>query len=403
MSIDVLVLNTAVTDFRGDFPFADKLVGKGGLAKCRTEDMPPYTQEQFFEWTKKRKKVTAGGPGNAAPPMARAGLDVGVCAVLGKGDYSGLDAQGSFFYDVMAENGVDRSHLYIHPTLPTGTTFIHELPGNERGGIAYFPNANNDFSFEEAKRAVADLKPKIVYYMYSGLSDRGDANQGKDLAEFMRWCRLKHNCIVIADSHTLTGDVEGVIKSGRPVEEYKLLTPLLPELDLFFTSYDEARMIGNTLDGYPTLRDDSGRTAYICNFLDSLIGKNITADRHRNRLFGLTVKNGAFFTSDFSFSRHNPRKVSSRFMVEGVNDLVGAGDSFRAGLLTYIAKHVDKFRAGELDFNEAVQMGNLFATLYIVAPLDDRYCNIQPYRKMLGVARNGKNYARLDDLKADLA
>jgi len=45
MAVDVLVLNTAVTDFRrADFEFADELVGKGGLAKCKTKDMPNYSQ-----------------------------------------------------------------------------------------------------------------------------------------------------------------------------------------------------------------------------------------------------------------------------------------------------------------------------------------------------------------------
>ena len=46
MSIDVMVLNTAVADFRRpDLKFADELVGKGGLAKCETEDMPAYSQK----------------------------------------------------------------------------------------------------------------------------------------------------------------------------------------------------------------------------------------------------------------------------------------------------------------------------------------------------------------------
>jgi hypothetical protein len=52
---------------------------------------------------------------------------------------------------------------------------------------------------------------------------------------------------VIADSHTLTGSVQESIASGRPVEGYRLLEPILPELDIFFTSSDEAKLIRNTL------------------------------------------------------------------------------------------------------------------------------------------------------------
>lgn len=46
MGVDVLILNTAVVDFRrSDFEFAERLVGRGGLAKCKTEDMPDFPQQ----------------------------------------------------------------------------------------------------------------------------------------------------------------------------------------------------------------------------------------------------------------------------------------------------------------------------------------------------------------------
>ncbi|MGD8787309.1 MAG: PfkB family carbohydrate kinase, partial [Phycisphaerales bacterium] len=197
-STDILILNTAVTDLRSpDFEFADELVGKGGLAKCKTEDMPNYSQQQLKQWIE-QGFATAGGPGNTAPLIAKTGLKVAVGVNLGKGQYDGLDAQGRFFYDVMTENGIDMSQTHVHPDLPTGTTFIHSTSGEDRGGIAYFPNANNDFDFAIFKKAVERLKPKMVYYMYSGLSERGDANCGRDLAEFIKWCRSK-NAVTIVD------------------------------------------------------------------------------------------------------------------------------------------------------------------------------------------------------------
>jgi sugar/nucleoside kinase (ribokinase family) len=72
--------------------------------------------------------------------------------------------------------------------------------------------------------------------------------------------------------------------------------------------------------------------------------------------------------------------------------LVGAGDSFRAGLITYIARNLSDFRNGTIDFGKAVQMGNLFASLFIKAPLTDRYGNIKDYEKMLEVVHSGKVY-----------
>ena len=344
--------------------------------------------------------ATAGGPGNTVPLIARTGLKVAVGVNLGKGDYDGLDAQGRFFYDTMVATHVDMSATVIHSDLPTGTTFIHDAPGSDRGGIAYFPNANNDFDFKVFKSAVERLRPKIVYYMYSGLSDRGDANGGRDLAAFIRWCREK-GIVTIVDSHTLTGNPNALIASRQPVEEYALLAPLLPELDIFFTSCDEAKMIENTLS---TAREDEkhGETENNAGFLNMLADK-YWMDDTRTRLFGVTVGNGAFEKHAAKGRVSEAAKVESRFMAGEVVDLVGAGDSFRAGLITYIASNLDAFRGGTIDFAEAVQMGNLFAALYIKAPLNDRYGNIKQYEKMLSIVRSDTIYQTFDELQEALS
>ena len=400
MATDILVLNTGVADLRRpDFDFADELVGKGGLAKCKTEDMPDYSQPQLRRWIE-QGFATAGGPGNTAPLIARTGLKVVVGVNLGRGDYNGLDAQGRFFYDQMVANGIDMSATHIHPSLPTGTTFIHSTSGDDRGGIAYFPNANNDFDFGIFKKTVKRLRPRIVYYMYSGLSDRGDANGGRDLAEFIEWCRAR-GAVTIVDSHTLTGNPHELIKSGTPVKEYHFLEPLLPEVDLFFTSCDEAKLIENTLA--PKRKWDSfDEHQNNVHFLDLITGRFWRRDK-RTRLFGVTVGNGAYEKHICPDGRiAGPNKIESRFMAGEVVDLVGAGDSFRAGLLTYIAGNLDDFRNGSMKFDEAVQMGNLFASLYIKAPLDDRYGNIKNYDKMLEIVRSDAAYSSFDALQKAL-
>ena len=163
MATDVLILNTGVTDLRRpDFEFADQLVGKGGLAKCKAKDMPHYSQQQLRKWIE-QGFATPGGPGNAAPLIARTGLRVAVGVNLGRGEYDGLDAQGKFFYDVMIANGIDMSQTHIHPCLSTGTTFIRSTTGQDRGGIAYFPGANDDFDFSIFRGAVERLRPRTVY------------------------------------------------------------------------------------------------------------------------------------------------------------------------------------------------------------------------------------------------
>jgi len=326
MVVDVLILNTAVADLRRpDFEFVDKLVGKGGLAKCQVKDVPNYSQQQVREWIE-QGYATAGGPGNTAPLIAKTGLNVAVGVNLGKGDYDGLDAQGRFFYDVMTASGIDMSQTYEHPDLPTGTTFIHSTTGKDRGGIAYFPSANDDFDFEIFKGSVERLEPRIVYYMYSGLSDRGDANGGRDLAEFIKWCRAQ-GAVTIVDSHTLTSNPHELIKAGAAVQEYWLLEPLLPEVDLFFTSCDEAKLIENTLaPGRAWGRFEEHQNNK--HFLEFLTERFWRRDS-RTRLFGVTVSDGAYekhICPDGSLG--GPSKIESRFMAGEVVDLVGAGDSF---------------------------------------------------------------------------
>ncbi|MCF7973979.1 MAG: carbohydrate kinase family protein [Phycisphaerae bacterium] len=396
MGVDILLLNTAVADFRDQaFAFTDELVGPGGLAKCRTEHMPDYTQQQYKAWID-QGKATAGGPGNTAPLIARAGLDVAVGVNLGRGDCDGMDVQGQFFYRTMEANGIDMSPTYIHPTLPTGTTFIYEKDTVDRGGIAYFPNANNDFDFDYFKAQVTRLTPKIVYYMYSGLSDRGDAHGGQDLAAFVRWC-VAQGAITIVDSHTLTGNPHALIESDAAVPEYALLQPLLSELDIFFTSYDEARMIENTL-GQKGMSRGKTEDAYIRHFLDFLVRQSGSGG-HRTRLFGVTVSSGAYHTHvapDGTQAEVHP--VRSKFMAGEVIDLVGAGDSFRAGLITYIARNIEAFKQGRLNVDQAVHMGNLFASLFIKAPLDDRYGHIKTYDTLLRAVTADRTYRNFDEL-----
>lgn len=380
MQTDVLILNTLVVDFRrSSFESIGVLTCPGGMVKCENDEMPNDSQPQLREWIQ-QGFVTVGGPGNVAPLVAKAGLRVAVGGNLGKGDYEGLDAQGRFFFDVMVENNVDVSEIRVHPELSTGTTFVVEKSIKERGGMVYFPNANDEFEFEYFKDAVVRLNPKIVYYMYSGISEKGDANEGKDLAEFIKWCRNR-GIITIADSATLVGNPQKLIHSGTPVAEYKRLIPLLSEVDIFFASSDEAKMIENTL-GAPRKWSDFDDDENNRHFLNFLTSKFWQAD-NRARIFGVTVSDGVYEKHiNPDGASQGPNKIESKFICDDVVDLVGAGDAFRTGLICYIAKNINEFKAGAMNYAEAIQMGNLFAALYIKAPLQTRYCNIKDYSNM---------------------
>jgi sugar/nucleoside kinase (ribokinase family) len=400
MSVDVLILNSAGVDWRGsEFTFVSEMAVDGGLVICGVGDRPDYSEQQMQGWID-QGRGTAGGPGNCAPLMARAGIKTAVGVNLGKGDYDGLDAAGRFFRDTLANSGVDMSAVYVHPYLPTCVAFINSAPGDERGGIVSFPGANHDFDFGHFKAVAKRLDPKIVYYMYSGTSIRGDANNGRDLAEFVNWCR-RRGSVTVVDSHTFAGDPAAVVASGEPVEPYRLLEPLLGELDVFFTSTDEGKMIENTLSPGRNWSDCSEHENHI-HLLKFLTERYWSGD-DSTRIVGVTVSNGAYYIQRWpSGYVGEPAKVTSRFMIEGVVDLVGAGDAFRAGFFAYLARNFNTFRAGQMDIAEAVQMGNLMASLLITGSLHDRYANIRPYESLLKVVRDGVNYTKLAPLRAAL-
>ena len=191
------------------------------------------------------------------------------------------------------------------------------------------------------------------------------------MAEFIIWCR-KQDCITLVDSVTL---------SSNP-EAYDLLLPVLPEVDLFFTSSDEVKLIARTFGWEEKLIDNNEE--HNNRLILNSFAEKFWQDGGRARIFGITTSNGAFekhVNQDDTSSQ--PRKVESRFMSDKVVDLVGAGDSFRAGMLSYLLKNKEKFKTKTLNWQKAIDMGNLFASLYVKAPLNDRYKYFKNYEQML--------------------
>jgi sugar/nucleoside kinase (ribokinase family) len=119
-------------------------------------------------------------------------------------------------------------------------------------------------------------------------------------------------------------------------------------------------------------------------------------------LLGVTVSSGAYIKYALKGKQFAPVKIQSRFMAGEVTDLVGAGDSFRAGFISYVAGNLEAFKKAAIDFEEAVQMGNLFASLYIKSPLDDRYSSIKSFDKMLNVVRSNEDFINFGSLQKAL-
>ena len=362
--------------------------------------------------------------------MARAGLKVVLSVAVGRShddEEGSVDVPGRAFCAEMERCGVDvRSALTVHPQLPTSVTYIYTgQKDTERSGLVHCANANDAFDFTLFKHQVQRLRPKIVYFLYSGISAKADANGGKDLAEALRICREEYGCVTIADTHTVCRDPREMVARKTPVPAYQLLQPLLPQLDIFFTSSDEARLIFQTLcpggnltdwerdtdfySGSSECRDQQEESLFLSRFLRFIVahislrvgaGEALSSSPSpssfslkRTRLFGVTHSRGAvacLVSSDGAIIK-GPTMFTSPFSQDKTSDgsskvvvsLVGAGDAFRGGVITYIARNIESFLDGSIDLETTIQMGNMMAFLYITAPLSDRSCAIPSYQKLL--------------------
>jgi len=379
MSIDLLVLNHASVDIRISLPWIRDLVENEGMLVNREDDSSEYLRRCSQSLESCQENVMAfGGSGNLAPLISRTGLNVALAFNVGKGDYNGFDLNGRLFCNAMENEGVNLDHVHTHETLSTAITFIDVSNKDTRGGMVYFPNANDDVDFGRFKEAVSKLKPKIVHYMYVGLSKGGDKNKGKDLADFFEWCGSQ-GIITSVDTHTLTPDTRSTIESGNKISDYELLIPILPTTDIFFISSDESKIIANSLDYLPDC--DRENENFYFDFLDFLIRDNL-GSRNRPKLFGVTSTQEVSAINSFESEISKPFKVKSKFGKGQVVDLVGAGDSFKAGVFAYICKNIGDFKSGDINWADTVQMGHLFSSRFINSNLNDRYGRIERYDEM---------------------
>ncbi len=158
-------------------------------------------------------------------------------------------------------------------------------------------------------------------------------------------------------------------------------------------------MIENTL-GQKGRYVGVSEQAYIEHFLQLLAERFWRGNPH-SKLFGVTVRDGAFVMYRNAAGQITaPMKVTSRFMCGSVVDLCGAGDSFRAGLTAYLARNAESFKTGRIAIEQAIQMGNLFASLYVKSPLNKRYENIGSYDKMLAAVCGSESYVSFEALTA---
>ena len=287
----------------------------------------PADADRLIQRALEEGTVSIGGEGNNFPLIAASELNAHSFSVLGAGPGRRFDAAGEFFKAEMERFGV---HLTAaRSPLGTGTSFIVKESGEHRPGILYYPNANLEINLDRVFAGLARVRPDVVHWMYVGLMGQAD----RELPAFFQRCRESLGAITSADTYTVSQDPHRPLDArAKAASPYQLLRTVLPSVDVFFCSLDEAKRIAPALDlrvSLPEKGDTESEQRFARLFLREL-HDTYAASAPRRPLFGVTARDGAFYrvTGD------NPRFEPSRFRatLDGKN-LVGAGDAFRGVVL----------------------------------------------------------------------
>ncbi|MCS6975546.1 MAG: carbohydrate kinase family protein [Gemmatales bacterium] len=161
-----------------------------------------------------------GGASNVAVDLRKMNCSVAIAAAVGD------DAFGRIVRDMLAEQGVDVSHLRVLPSRPTSQTLIVNVRGQDRRFIhligAYGEYRAEDIPLEAARQA------KVLYVGYFLLMPALTAEGLIPVFEEVRRAGVR----VVVD-----------IAIGGPGDHAAKLERLLPYVDVFTPNQDEAAVI----------------------------------------------------------------------------------------------------------------------------------------------------------------
>lgn len=243
---------------------------------------------------------TGGCASNAAMDLAKIGVPVRLCCRLGN------DRFGNFVKETAQEAGVDISAV-VQRDAPQTTVSVVCVQSNGERSFLYYPGSAGAFCTEDIPESAAD-GCEIVFVAGAMLLSGFDGNPCGTFLQKMQE----------AGKYT-------ALDTGWDFEDIWLpkLKDVLPHLDLFMPSYDEAVKL-------------SGCTAVseMVRFFKKCGAKNLVIKMG---------KDGAYLSP-----QHGEAQMLPAFSGLTVKDTTGAGDAFCAGFLTGIARGEDFYRCGIL-------------------------------------------------------
>lgn len=264
------------------------------VAGRSVSELPAGGDVRFIEQIRLNPAGTASG---AAMNAAKLGIRTATAACLGE------DEKGDFILGVYQRLGIDCSLVQRTREAETSATILAIRPDGERSALHYRGASDRLFIEEPDFDAVCDTR--FLHHGGTGLLGAMDRGQSARLLRHAKARGVTTSLDLIApDSATLS-----------------LLTPLLPYVDYFMPSRQEATF----LSGRQNLADSAAF------FLDRGVGVCI-------------FKSGAdgSFVFGQDFSLHIPAYQVA------VADTTGCGDSYCGGFIAGLARGLDLERACRL-------------------------------------------------------
>jgi 2-dehydro-3-deoxygluconokinase len=272
-------------------------------------------------------RIGSGGVGNALASLSGLGLKVGVCARVG------MDVFGDYLFDFWRKLEVDTSGVSRDPDRSTGLAFI--LSHDSERTPFYAPGANAALGLRDIPAEVIESSRCLLIFFAGALPSL----DGDPMLQLVRKCREAGTTVILDVTDSATADY-------APIPTY------LPYVNLVINSEEGRRLTG---------RQSAG---------EMLADLEIMAGDSSNLL--AVTRQGGVLVSALQDGKRKHFDIDSPFYGKPVNNVVGAGDGFRAGLAAFMCRHWDDYCSQRLDYSRACLYASAVSYLYLSRSQDIR-------------------------------
>lgn len=280
-------------------------------------------------------RISAGGLGNALIALSGLGLKVGVSTRVGS------DMYGEYLLEQWRELGADMSGVTVDPNRPTAFSFVL-TNGGERTPF-YSAGTGSEFGLSDIPTAFVENSRCMIVYFAGALPSL----DGAPMLELVKRCHAAGTVAILDTS-------DGVLVDHSDIPSYP------PYANLVVNREEGRRITGKESPG---------------EILESLAKEGCFTAVTRRDGVSLMTPAGEYLD------------VHSPYDGRPVRNVVGAGDTFRAGLAAYIATHYHDFMEGRMDYREACLAASAVSYLYLSRISDVRPFSMADVRALLDVER----------------